>query len=261
MVEEKYIELINHEIDGVTSAEESASLKEYLAQNREAQKLFDDLNGLSEMLSQVGDVEPSPNLKKNILNTIPRHKYSTKANKQTLPVSFNSLKEKFNFKYAFSFSFGLAFGVILFALFGGDMMQTSMDSSDLTGTMLLSGPPEKLEPFETITINLAEFQGTIELKHVDHLLLAEMTLSSRREMQLIIEFDESDISFRGFKQEPNSQSILKSGESDVGLVHHGENRYLLVFADKTPAVSAMTFKVLDGGVVYEKSVATGQGVD
>ena len=68
MIDTKYIEHINKEIDGLNTPEESIALREYLSDNPEAQKLFDELMEISRMLESVPPIEPSQNLKKYILN-------------------------------------------------------------------------------------------------------------------------------------------------------------------------------------------------
>ena len=112
MIDEKYIELMNKEIDGLNTPQESAELKSYLKDEPEAQKQFNNLLDVSKSLEQLEEIEPSPELKKSIINSINWKKYSTKEKKRRSFLGFTQLK--FNVKYAYVFTCGLILGIIGF---------------------------------------------------------------------------------------------------------------------------------------------------
>ena len=70
MIDQKYIELINHEIDGVITPKQKSMLDNYLKKNPQAEKLYQELIATSKIIDQIPAIEPSENLKKRIMNSI-----------------------------------------------------------------------------------------------------------------------------------------------------------------------------------------------
>jgi len=91
MITEKQIELIHREIDKLNSAEESRAFQEMLSVNPEVKELYDELHTLSGMLNSVQPVEPSPNLKKLVLNSIDAGRYASPAQSSFLSLFKPSL--------------------------------------------------------------------------------------------------------------------------------------------------------------------------
>ncbi|MFQ5824373.1 MAG: hypothetical protein ACE5JB_09990 [bacterium] len=248
MIEEKYIELINKEIDGKISHRESVKLKEYLAKNPEAQNLYNDFVNISDILNEVEKIEPSSILKKNILNSIQLNKY-TKIEKKNLLQSL--IKVKVNYKFAYSFAAGLIVGLIMFALL---INNTSLDIANLTGTVILNDTSERYETAGKIEINLEGINGTVALKSTKNIILAEIKITTKQEIELAIEFDENDISFNGFRQLTPFVSNLKIRDNYLKLTNIGESNYNIIFKDETQTVSRMTFKIYSDTLLYEKTI-------
>jgi hypothetical protein len=70
MKREEYQELIYRELDGDLSPAEHSRLEEVLASDSEARQFRDECRSMFDALGAVPRVEPSPELKKIILNTI-----------------------------------------------------------------------------------------------------------------------------------------------------------------------------------------------
>ncbi|MFH1755893.1 MAG: hypothetical protein ABIA59_09340, partial [Candidatus Latescibacterota bacterium] len=70
MIPDKYMELINQEIDGTNSSARSAELGEYMKEHPEALRCFDELNELTRSFSQMGAVDPPAELRALILSRI-----------------------------------------------------------------------------------------------------------------------------------------------------------------------------------------------
>jgi hypothetical protein len=84
MIEQSILELINKDIDGVCTPEESSRLQEILRTNPEAGKLHEDLRLLAVTLQKMPVAEPPRSLKPAILRSLeaksaPRHRTSSAA--------------------------------------------------------------------------------------------------------------------------------------------------------------------------------------
>ena len=82
MNEEKFIDLINKEIDGIISAQEKKGLMEYLEKNPEAKQKYQDLVDSTKYLDKLDEVEPPEELKSRIMNSIDFNRYTAKKKKK-----------------------------------------------------------------------------------------------------------------------------------------------------------------------------------
>jgi hypothetical protein len=257
MVEKKYIELINKEIDGVNLPRDRIKLKEYLKNNPEAQNLYDDLVNLSNLLHQVDDAEPSPNLKKNILNSIPWEKQAVKPDRNFLQSLIRSLQFRFNFNLIYAFSAGLIAGIIIYTLSDKIQKSTPVDISRLTGTFIIGESSEVFEPVQKLNINLSGIDGTFNLKSAKGLMLAELYLRTQKQVEVVLEFDEQGLDFSGFRHLNKGGLQLNVSTDQLKLTHVGDHKYIFVFRNKTPALQPLHFNIFsDGALVYEKTLYT-----
>jgi hypothetical protein len=262
MIEEKYIELMNKDIDGLLSPKENAALQEYLAKNQDAQAFHDDLHMLSKMLDQVVAVDPPSNLKKNILNSIRLKKHVERERRGLLQSLPSFLNMKVNYRYAFSFSAGLIVGLLIYSLFTNLNKNTFLDNSELTGTIFLDGGSEKLRTADKVEVNLEEITGTIEIKYLKNLALAEINLTAQPEIELLIEFDENDVVFDGFRQLDPSASRIEIAENFLSLTNKGKNRYTVVFKKKPSIITPLNFKIFsNGALLFEKTILANKSHD
>lgn len=71
MLNQEQIELINQEIDGANTAEQSAAFRALVEQNPEARTLAAELRSVALTLDRVGQRDPPPRLKQAILAALP----------------------------------------------------------------------------------------------------------------------------------------------------------------------------------------------
>lgn len=267
MIEKTYIDLINKEIDGVNSQEDSDKLKAYIAQNPEAQDLYDELLSMSTMLDKIYKIEPSPTLKKDILDSIPLKKYATKEKKDLFEGTRNLLKSlvpttplNFNFRYAYAFSAGLIVGItVFFLVIDRTYQNTRVDISDLYGTMILHETSGNLEPAEHVEINLDQVYGKISIMYSKDIVLADVDLKTQQESEIVFEFNEDDISFSGFMRLSSDEINMNASEDYVKLSNIRDHMYVIIFDNKTESVTPMNFKIFSSGdMIYEKVITTGQ---
>lgn len=259
MIENEYIEMIDKEIDKTITGKEIVMLKKYLAENPEAQEYYDNLVRLSKVLHRVNDVDPPAELKNRILNSIRTNRPPAREKENIFQILRTALKPKVNLKYAYAFSAGIMVGTAIFVLFinkPGNM--PSLDVSDLSGTIIMSATSGALETADKREFDLGEVYGTIETKFARNVVLAEVDITSQQEIEIVVEYDENDIGFDGFRQLQHLKGSFDIGEKYLRLVHRGKNKYILVFEDKTQTISSMTFKIYSADLIYEKTVSTGK---
>jgi hypothetical protein len=265
MIEKKYIELINQEIDGVNTPQDSAKLKAYLAANPKAKSLYNDLRAASEMLNAVKEIDSPSHLKANILNAIPADKYAAREKRapQSKP---NLLENLFGFlqprpaaRYAFAFSLGLFAGVLIYAALVENVHKNSMPTnSDLYGTIALREAPGSFDAGDIVEMNP---YGTINLKYSKDLVVAELNLQTQQEVELVFEYDPSALKFGAFSiRNQAASNTVKTSENSLRLTSFGENKYAVLFTKRIDAPAPLRLKIYsaDGALLHEQIIALTQ---
>jgi hypothetical protein len=126
MIEERFIELMNGEIDGANSREESLELKRYLDTLPEAKRYYEDLKAVTQMFDQAEELTPPPYLRKTILTSI-FEREGEEERKSVFTSVLAGIRLTFSRQYAYSFTAGIIAGILLFAIFSwivpGDIQQ------------------------------------------------------------------------------------------------------------------------------------------
>lgn len=265
MVEEKFIDLIHQEIDAENSPDETVKLKAYLAQNTEARKLYDELVAAANMLREVNAVEPPRNLKKSILRSIQPDRYAVRAKKPALGGIRNLVDMLFGapsyqLKYAYAFAFGLMAGLFIYALMSStsQQQQAMIDNSNLYGTMAWLDAAGNFTAADSMAVDLEVGRASILVKSSPRQVIAELRLNTTKEARIQLEFEETDLGFSGVSQASSQAgAAFSSNERSLKFINRGNNQYVIAFANKTPAVSSLRFKLFVSDTLqYETTLAT-----
>ena len=258
MIAKKYLELIHGEVDGTNSQKQSAKLREYFAENHEARDLYDDLVSLSKTLSQVEEIDPSPNLKKAVLNSIRFDRFAAEKKKNIFRMPL--LKPLFvrrNLQFASFFLAGLLLGVAFYSLIQSST--SSFENSNLYGTIIPSETADKFETGDYVEFGLESASGTAGLKYSPSTILTELDLVSREDIEIVVTFDSRDLSFSGFGEQQSVENHVTIGQDHVRFAHTGKNKYLLVFNNNAQTGTTVDLKILlAGNLIYETPLSTGQ---
>lgn len=234
MIDDHTLELINREIDGLNSSEETALLQGCLRKDPPAQELYDDLVKLGSMLKTVTTAEPPRYLKTAILNSI---QYRRPQEPRRVRISgigefFRSLK--LTPARALTFAAGLALGIIAFTFIPGKGLDDRTgELSNLYGTMMFSDLVAALPVSDQKTFDLGDVQATATLKSSKTLVLAELHFKSRGEVQIGLEYDENAMDFSSFGRVNSSPNSLTIDRNAVRLRSNGENYYVVAFNRKS----------------------------
>ena len=259
MTDEKYIELMNSEIDGGNSAHQTKMLMEYLDKNSDARQMFNDLLSLGNSLRAVRQSEPPENLKKNVMNAI-RGGISGQEKRGFAFLSrFGSILPKSNVRYAYVFAFGLLAGIIVYSVFGGDFFTKNLrDHSDLYGTILPNETYNGSRIVDQASWKLAEAAGSTKILSSGNVVLADIEIEAAPDVELIMGFDQSAMKFSAFRQFTMAGSRLESGEDYVRMTNIGHNHYIVIFDGNGKGGSPLTLKlVISGRLILEKTLHSG----
>ena len=256
MIDKKYMDLINKEIDGVTTETEQERLYSYLSANSEAQKFHDELRQTSELLSQIPRVEPSPNIKKYVMNSIDLNRYSKATKPGKLKSLVSNLLVKPSPKFAYVFALGILVGILVYsALLENVISKRGLNVTDFYGTI---GVDEQAD-FKTIRnmpIALPEINGTIAVKRHKNIVVIETDLHTQRETEIQFNYDESHLQFSHFNSGGRAKISFDPGENYVRSLSAGDIQFILFFTEVVADGKSIVLKIsIAGEVCFTQSIS------
>lgn len=257
MIEKKYIDLMNAELDGVNSSKESEELSEYLVSNREAKDHFEDLKFIFGRIDASKSVDPPSNLEDKIFSSISRgkrHSYHSSDHKASWIARCFSVP---HLRYAAVFAAGILIGVILYSRIGYEGVGGgSFDKSRLYGTMKFVESAYGLEEIQSIDVDVGEVRGQIRLHESERALVAEVSLYSLDSIEWVLQFDKEDVLFEGFRHVDGKDCDIVAAATEARVRQTGDNKYVLFFSQNDHLDTPMVAKIYsaDHLLLFEKSL-------
>jgi anti-sigma factor RsiW len=234
-IEEKYLELIQADVDGELPEEHRAELSRFMLAHPETRAVREEFKRITGVLEQVPQVEPPAGLRDSIVAAVrlpapaagPGTVRGLWAPSQLL-------------RYAAVFAGALLVSTIALQ-FGTDRTR-GLDVSQIAGTMASEDPAAKAGPAATVDISLAEVSGQVSLYQSATMRVVEFDLVAKRPVEVVVVHDGQEARFSG------------SGEPGVG----GQQRYALVLDGAGQPGAPIEIRFLSGGSVIYSQALGGQ---
>jgi len=256
MIDRKYIELMNKEIDGVITNTEQERLYSYLSANSEAQKLYNELRQTSELLSKIPRVEPSPNIKKYVMNSIDLNRYSKATKPGKLKSLVSNLLVKPLPKLAYAFALGILVGILVYsALLENVISKRGTDVTDFYGTVGIN-EQAGFTIIQNIPITLPEIKGFVSVKRLENIVVFETEVRTLKEMEIQFEYDESHLKFSHFSSSSQAKIFFDVSENYIRASFCGDIQYSLFFAEIAGDSKPIILKIFVAGeLVYTQNIS------
>jgi hypothetical protein len=191
VIDEKYIELIQADVDGELPDVRRAELAAYLLANPEARALRDELKQLCTVLDEIPQEDPPPGLRDSILaaSRIPEAVPARRG--RHTPASAWSM----GFRYAAVFAGGLLAGAI--AIEAGLDRQAGLDPSDAAGTMIAGDPATRSTPVDSAQVALEQIHGSVQLFRSAAIRVLQFDLSASQPIEVAVAYDGREARFSG----------------------------------------------------------------
>jgi hypothetical protein len=248
-------ELINKEIDGVSTPEESAALHQALASDDEARRYYEDLQRLSGALDAVPAVDPPDDLKLEIMRAV-RTRAARRQQEGWLEGFLRGLTFRPRPAHVLSFAAGLAIGMFVFALWIGGITPPDVDRSRATGTLVPLPDPTQLPMIDRTEIEGGGFQGSATTRSGNGRVVAEFRLSAREELMVVVEFDSGQLRPLGVEPAGPEPLEVVLDVNRIQITHAGEGRYRLHWAASPDGGQEIRIRLLSGEEVWEGALQT-----
>jgi len=262
MADKKLLRLMNQELDGTNSVQDSRRLAEILSADAEARTKFEELRATLAVLRRAEAEAPPSGLKAAILERIEAGAETPASRTASAPrrgwmARFAEAPAAMKFRYALFFALGFSLGIVLLLLFKNRPAEIGLDSRQLVGT--LTGE-NGAAPAEQFRFDAAGASGEVAVRYGQGLIVAEVRLRSSREVELAFDFDPQRLSVAVFERgtrEPDSAKIAPDG---VTIDATGVRTYTIAFALKPGSGGGLRFRASAAGLpFFEKDIRLPSG--
>jgi hypothetical protein len=248
MINRKFLELINKDIDQEISEKEKNLLEEYLKSHPEAEALHRELQLTEAALDNLPETEPSENLKKRILNSIDFNRYARKKS----PAGENLVFSLFTGRpLAFSFALGIIAGIIILSVIAlnTDLFKSS-ENNNIYGTIGLSNS----ELVETVPVNVYGVSGKIDILQSPDNYGFQVELDSFEDFRLYLEYNTEDLQVKDFTAATDNV-LLQTEEGYIEITAPDRHLYTLILSAGDSGPGDVTLKLVkNGNSFFEHSV-------
>lgn len=249
-IEQKYIELINAEVDGEISAEERASLEAFLAESAEGRAYRDELRALGAELSSLEALDPPPDLSQSVLARLRPAAIPAKG-KHGIAEMLAGLFNIPALRYGVSFATGVLVTVSLMST--NEMSRGAFDDvTGLVGTISGSVDPGEITSRDRLQVNLNELAGSVSLSSAGSMMILDFDLASNEPVEIVATFNSRDIWFNGFAQLESQGTTVAAASGQVTVRMEGQRRYALYLQNTGTSEANVKLRfVADGETLHE----------
>jgi hypothetical protein len=233
MIKPEYIELMNQELDGTNSAEQSRDLEKYLSSHEEARAYYRELVEAVDVFAKVDHLSPPPGLGNSILAQVDQRaggwpEPDASPRDRSLWASLRDLlRPRLEPAYAFTFLAGLAVGL---AIFTGSDWLNNRHGTDLFDEVQGTANHSPWD-LEKVTEGQLDLPGVAALYRtmIDGQDL-RLHLKLRSQDPTVIKFQHGpQTTLQHFNSSNPAPSNLTVDNTVVQLNHRGRGSYDLVF--------------------------------
>ena len=244
MIDKKYIELMNKEMDNSISKDEKVALHNYLSNNNDAKEYYNELRLTNDYLDALPDPDPSENLKKYIVNSIDFSRYSTSDNRK----NFWDFLYLPKFKYAYIFTAGIIAGIIILSIYTNTFNYKDNDNST-SGTIGVENI--KSELIKEIPLKFSDISGKIELLKAGNNFSVNANFNSAQKFDFVIKYG-NDVEFQSVNPKSVSNIEFSNGENSIKTTSEGVQQYRFLFSKRGDKVSSIHIQLIKSdNIVYQ----------
>jgi hypothetical protein len=235
-IDSRFTDLMQAEIDGANSGQESAELHAYLARSPLAREHFDQLKALSGALDRMDEVAPPAELKSEIIAAVRRRGDAEIPGSHPIPRQAPS-RGKIVLRYGYALAAGVILGVVGHQWATGDGF--GVDPSDVAGTLATR---EVAAPITETPIDFRGAIGTARLERTGSGYDLEVNLTSAAPIGIELAFPAEAVSFRGFSSDLGEIDTLEVAIDGMRWVQLGRQRVVISLANQGASEATVEVK-------------------
>ena len=246
-IEQKYIDLINADIDGEIDHADKDDLDAFLLENDEARALHVELATLCGSIESLESQSPPPHIRHVIMNSVK----PTPAKVQSAGF-LQVLLATPALRYSATFAAGAL--LALTAITSDQFSNRALD--DVTGLVGTISDPISSELLNNIAVDNARVVGNVSLRSTGPMLILDFDLAADGPVDIEVDYPGRTIWFNGFGQLESSGTTIAVKSGSVSLSMEGKRRYAVYLHNEGEQhAGAVNLRFVAGGeVVHEASL-------
>ena len=246
-IEQKYIGLINADIDGEIDHADKDELDAFLMESDEARALQVELATLCGSIESLEPESPPPHIRHVIMNSVK----PTPAKAES-PGFLQVLLATPALKYSATFAAGAL--LALTAITSDQFSNRALD--DVTGLVGTISNPINSEFLNKVAVDNSKVAGQISLRSTGPMLILDFDLVANGLVSIEVDYPGRTIWFNGFGQLESSDTSISVKAGGVSLSMEGKRRYAVYLHNEGEQLAStvnLRF-VAEGVVVHEASL-------
>ncbi len=250
MNEKRWLELMNGELDGANTPEESSALRAHLASSEEARRRFDELGRMARMFADAGEVKPPAAMESRIIDAIAARDDAAGRDRGFL-LDFLAPRRKI----AYSFAAGIAVGALIFviiyhALGGGNQL----DVRDLYGSLAERERAGAVLDARSVEIAAPGCTGSAAVQYRDEAVIVGVTIDADAGVEIGIAAI-TKLSLRSFQAPACGDYTLRGSGKGISVGLGGRCEFVAVFGDTRRERPPVRVSVTSGErVLFERTI-------
>lgn len=251
-------ELLQRELDGENTVEESAAIQKRLASDPGLRESYERLRRLHLALGRIGPADPPPGLAADVMRAV----RSRAARAGGALGWLDSLRAPFVSRPAFGYALTLAAGILVGAVFVGFVAPPGLlarRDGPAAGTILPSERLAEPKPLDRQDLAAEGIRGDVVTKQADGRVVAEIRLESEAPLDVRLGFETGALSLLGFERSRLAPGEVRLAPGEVRIEGAGTGRYVVVLGVQGPSASRLRLSLEGKGVRVEKTLEAGTG--
>jgi hypothetical protein len=226
---ERIVELINREIDGLLTSDEQRELQSVLASDSEARVFYESHTYAAGLLKKITVANPPAHLKKNVMASVRNHAASaTSQPRGRRFVTF--LAGLFQPSGAIPMAVGMAAGIFLTVIFWGDGTIPSYDNSGMTGTLVNWSAAQKGRGSAPIEFAIGSGKVGIRYTLSENSATIFINAAVSNDAAIDIRATSAAFSVLSIAQQAPGESVIDAAPGSIRITHAGTNDYAISLA-------------------------------
>lgn len=247
---DKYVELIHAEVDGKATDNELSTLREYLGSHPEAQEVRADLAKLTNVLSQVEQVETPSDLHTSILAALPPRRPVL----ETVARNSSPWRSRIPFiRYGYALAAGLLIGAALTGIAFRSL--TPLEKSDMYGTLAARQNAARYDAVGQTSLDYPDLGGSIQLSRSGSNSMIVFDLHSQKAVEVQVRFGGGQAGLMSFDQQPGAVPSFEAKEGTISFQSEGKQHTTIILKNEesAPLVLDVRFYVA-GKLIHQGTI-------
>ena len=249
MIDERYIELINKELDGVNTESESNELEQFLSENAEALQYYDELLRAASALKRIEHVEPPSFLKTHILNSVEALPAPVRTGFTWVNKVLDVFRQRPKARYAVVFASGLCVGIMILIIADQWRHDEIPDPAKISGSMGLPAEIARLHKIDSVILDGAGFRGVFKTLRGDGNITVECAVAANDNLRVELSADPKELKFVAVNRLGGTDNDVMATGGRVIFTGTKSEHGLITYTEVASPRQPIEVRVYKGGIV------------